>query len=115
MLNKGLILLMLTTALAPSASWGKDAKCIIKQGGAIAYSGSCTFMPRRDGSFTIRNNKNTTIVPNVTNISVDITSSGIAEVRGLTIYGNNSRWGTATRSKKDPDCWNGQEFEICAY
>jgi hypothetical protein len=36
-------------------------------------------------------------------------------VRGLTTDGINSRWGTALRSKADPACWKGSDFEICAY
>jgi hypothetical protein len=55
------------------------------------------------------------ILPNITDISVYIVSPGIAEVRGLTIYGNNSRWGPAIRSKKDLACWTGSDFEVCAY
>ncbi|WP_017295364.1 hypothetical protein [Geminocystis herdmanii] len=44
-----------------------------------------------------------------------IIKSGVAEVRGLTTAGINSRWGEARRSKSDKACWVGDDFTICAY
>ena len=55
------------------------------------------------------------ILPNITDISVTIVATGVAEVRGLTTDGINSRWGSAVRSKVDSACWTGSDFEICAY
>jgi len=114
-MNKALIILILATALVPLASKGKDARCVVKQNGDIAYSGSCEFIPDSGGSFGIRRKGNARILPNITDISVYIVSPGVAEVRGLTTSGINSRWGTAVRSKKDTACWTGSDFEICAY
>ncbi|MFM7652762.1 MAG: hypothetical protein ACKO5M_07590, partial [Vulcanococcus sp.] len=66
-------------------------------------------------SFNVHLHNGKTILPNITNISVSIVSPGVAEVRGLTTDGINSRWGSAVRNKKDSACWTGSDFEICAY
>jgi len=47
-------------------------------------------------------------------ISVTMISPGVAEVRGLTRAGINSRWGEARRSTQDRSCWTGSDFQICA-
>ena len=115
-MKKTILTLALTAGLIiPLTAEAKDARCVIRQNGVIAYSGTCTFDLGRGGSFSISRYRTQTILPNITNISVDIISTGVAEVRGLTTNGNNSRWGTAVRSKKDPACWMGSDFEICAY
>ena len=105
----------MTAVLFPCAAQGKNARCVIKQQGAIAYSGACDFQPDKGGSFGIRRRDAKPILPNITDISVFILSPGVADVRGLTTFGINSRWGTAVRSKVDPACWTGSDFEICAY
>jgi hypothetical protein len=46
---------------------------------------------------------------------VQIVQPGVAEVRGLTRAGINSRWGSAQRSKRDRACWRGSDFWVCAY
>jgi len=114
-MKKTLIALLLATAILPSFAKGKDARCVIKQQGVVVYAGSCQFTLEKGGSFYIKGNGAKNILPNITDISVYIVSPGIAEVRGLTIYGNNSRWGPAIRSKKDLACWTGSDFEVCAY
>jgi hypothetical protein len=91
------------------------ARCLIKQSGAIAFSGDCEFQLERGGSFSIRRSDNEPIQPGVTDIYVSIVSPGVAEVRGLTTEGVNSRWGAATRNTVDGACWTGSDFEICAY
>lgn len=113
--RKALIALLMTAALFPLAAEGKNARCVIKQDGAIAYSGSCDFQIGAGGSFGIRSLDAKPILPRITDISVFIISPGVADVRGLTTDGINSRWGTAIRSKVDPACWQGSDFEICAY
>ncbi len=114
-MKKTLIAVLLATALFPPTAEAKDAQCVIKQNGDVAYSGSCEFIPDRGGSFSIRKKNIEPILPNITDISVFIVSPGVAEVRGLTTSGINSRWGSAVRSKKDAACWKGSDFEICAY
>ena len=48
-------------------------------------------------------------------VSVDIIEKGVAEVRGLTKDGINSRWGSAKRDLKDKACWKGDDFKVCAW
>ena len=91
------------------------AQCLIKQSGVTTYAGDCAFHLERGGSFSIRRWDDEPIQPGVTDISVSIVSPGVAEVRGLTTDGVNSRWGAATRSTVDGACWTGSDFEICAY
>ncbi len=95
----------------------KRAKCIIRGADGLStpqYSGSCLFDQGEKGSFTIRKSDGE-ILPSITDVSVYVLSPGVAEVRGLTIDGVNSRWGPAKRSQQDPACWVGSDFEVCAY
>ena len=101
--------------MIPLTAEAKDARCVISQNDAIAYSGDCHFRLGEGGSFSIRRHDTKAILPSITNISVSIIRTGIAEVSGLTTNGINSRWGSAVRSKNDPACWKGSDFEICAY
>ena len=114
-MNRGLIALLMAATLFPVAAEGKSARCVIKQNGTTAYSGACDFQMDQGGSFGIRRHDAKPILPNITDISVFIISKGVAEVRGLTTDGINSRWGRALRSQVDPACWKGSDFEICAY
>ena len=114
-MRKVVVALAITAALTPLAAEGKVARCIIRQNGAVAYSGACRFLSEQDGSFSIRRHDAKPILPSITDISVSIISTGRADVRGLTTHGNNSRWGAAVRSRNDPACWTGSDFEICAY
>lgn len=114
-MKNGLIALLMATTLWPVAAEGKSARCVIQQDGATAYAGACDFQMDQGGSFGIRRHDGKPILPNITHISVFIVSTGVAEVRGLTTDGINSRWGRATRSQRDPACWTGSDFEICAY
>ena len=93
------------------------AQCVIKGGSDLSvqqYSGTCLFSQGEKGSFMIRKS-DSEIIPSIMNISVYVLSPGVAEVRGLTKHGINSRWGPAKRSQEDPACWTGADFEICAY
>ena len=110
-----LITLVLTAGLLPLAAEGKEATCLIKLDGAVAYSGQCRFSAEPDGSFSISRTAQATILPEITDLSVSIVARGVAEVRGLTINGINSRWGEARQSTNDPACWTGSDFELCAY
>jgi len=114
-MKRNLTLVLIAVALLPFPAKAKDARCIIKQDGLTTYSGECHFRLEKGGSFFIRRHDSRPIIPNIGSLSVSIVSSGVAEVRGLTTDGINSRWGTAIRSKADPACWKGSDFEICAY
>ena len=120
-IKKGLASLMMASVFFPFIADAKTARCVVKQHGSTSYSGKCEFGKHRDGTFWIRKQSGTihpkfpVILPSIHQIAVYVISPGKAEVRGLTINGNNSRWGSAVRSKKDPACWIGSDFEICAY
>lgn len=92
----------------------RPARCVVNGAGAPAYNGKCEFSAEDRGSFSIkpigRDGFNGATV-----ISVSVTLPGVAEVRGLTRDGINSRWGEAERSKTDPACWVGSDFKICVY
>jgi hypothetical protein len=83
--------------------------------GKVELSGRCRFTPETDGSFELDNaNADRPLFGSILSLSVAIVEPGSAEVRGLTKSGINSRWGMARRSAKDPACWEGADFRICA-
>lgn len=92
----------------------RPAKCVVIGNGMTPYDGTCKFTPDNGGSFAIEP-IGTPGFDGVTLISVAIVAPGVAEVRGLTRDGINSRWGEAKRSKSDPACWVGDDFKICVY
>ena len=106
---------LISVALLPLAAEGKSARCVIKQQGLIAFAGACDFQADSGGSFGIRRPDGKPILPNITDISVFLVAPGVAEVRGLTTDGINSRWGAARRNQADAACWTGSDFEVCAY
>jgi hypothetical protein len=93
----------------------RPARCVITSPGA-AYRGKCDFtaMPG-NGGFGVSPIGRTYFFNGIAPISVVKTSTNAAEVRGLTRDGINSRWGEAARSKRDPACWDGDDFKICVY
>ncbi len=101
------------TATAASAK-PRAARCVIDAAGAPRWAGTCSFAPERGGSFTV-NPPRGSFQNGVTTISVAIIRPGLAEVRGLTQAGINSRWGEATRSRRDGACWVGSDFSVCVY
>lgn len=109
-----LLFVSIVSLLPPLAAQAKPAICTVKQNGAIQFSGPCQFQQfGGDGSFSIVNARGGVIVARVTQISVYI-MRGMAEVRGLTVDGIHSRWGSARRNVNDPACWDGSDFQICA-
>ena len=111
----GLAILLLIGLTATTVQ-AKIATCEISSGGDVLYKGKCNFQfIKNNGSFSIRHPTRHTIVDEVTDISVYITGKSMAQVRGLTVYGNNSMWGDAVRSKKQKACWVGSDFKICAW
>lgn len=93
---------------------GKKAKCKITSGGEV-LKGPCLFESGEDGSFYVETDAIPGLGDQIDSISVTIIEKGVAEVRGLTKDGVNSRWGAAQRSATDKACWTGSDFEICAY
>ena len=113
--QRTILALVLTAAMVPVIAKDNEARCLIRQNGVTTYSDACLFHLEKGGSFSIRRQDARPILPNITDISVTIVAAGVAEVRGLTTEGINSRWGSAVRSKVDSACWMGSDFEICAY
>ena len=102
----------LVFAAAPAAA--RPARCVVQSAGAPTWRGACNFIPDRGGSFAIDPARGR-FPGGVSDISVSLVSPGVAEVRGLTRDGINSRWGEARRSRRDPACWVGEDFSICVY
>jgi hypothetical protein len=112
-LGLGLALLFIT---AQSLAADKTVKCQIDSGNKVAYKGKCVFSPEEKGSFSLSNpNDNKPLLDEISMVNVYIIEKGIAEVRGLTTDGINSRWGEAKRSEKDKACWIGSDFKVCAW
>jgi hypothetical protein len=93
----------------------KPARCVVIGAGMTPYKGKCDFSADDGGgSFSITPTGEPAF-GGATVINVSVISPGVAEVRGLTRDGINSRWGEAKRSKTDPACWVGSDFKICVY
>lgn len=94
----------------------KLADCRVESEGKVQVSGKCRFTPDAGGSFTIEHAdpKRSIFFGEIMSITVSIVSPGVAEVRGLTRQGVNSRWGEARRMANDRACWQGSDFRICA-
>lgn len=98
-----------------SSCAARPAKCVIRSGGA-AYSGKCDFVAEKgNGGFSLAPIGAKYFLDGVNPVSLYKTGPAQGEVRGLTREGVNSRWGPATRSTRDPACWEGVDFSICAY
>ena len=92
----------------------RPARCVIDAAGAPRWSGPCQFQAERGGSFTITPVRGA-FQNGVSSIGLAIVRPGLAEVRGLTRAGVNSRWGEARRSPRDRACWIGADFSLCVY
>jgi hypothetical protein len=98
---------------AATAAEARPARCVVSSEGST-FRGACDFLAERGGSFSISLARGE-FVEGTNEISVSIVSPGVAEVRGLTSDGINSRGGEARRSRRDPACWVGEDFSICVY
>jgi hypothetical protein len=105
-----LLFLLPTVALAAD----KIINCEIHSNGMPTFKNKCTFSPSPGGSFYLTSAPGKPFLDGISSVSVDIVGKGVAEVRGLTADGINSRWGEAKRSSKDKACWIGSDFKICA-
>lgn len=90
--------------------------CRVESERKVRVSGKCRFTPDEGGSFTLEHAdpKRTVFFGEIMSITVSVVSPGVAEVRGLTRQGINSRWGEARRMANDRACWQGSDFKICA-
>ena len=107
-------LLAIIVSAAPVEAKPRRAQCTVKSQGAAEYHGPCNFIPEEKGSFTIEPVGRRSFPNGITSIGVWMVSPGVAEVRGLTRDGINSRWGEARRSRRDRACWAGSDFSVCA-
>jgi hypothetical protein len=107
---------MVLAAGAAAQGNSKLAECRVESEGKVQVNGKCRFTPDQGGSFTLEHAdpKRTVFFGETTSITVSIVSPGVAEVRGLTRQGVNSRWGEARRMASDRACWQGSDFKICA-
>jgi hypothetical protein len=101
-------------ALAATPAAARTARCVVQSAGAPIWRGACDFIPDRGGSFGIHPLRGR-FPGGISDISVFLTAPGVAEVRGLTRDGINSRWGEARRSRREPACWVGEDFSVCVY
>lgn len=117
-IRKTFCALTICTIFAAETSAGaaeKTANCTISSGSKTVFNGKCIFTPEEGGSFYLSSPKQDGyLFDEIITVSVFVTEKGLAEVRGLTKNGNNSRWGEARRSRKDKSCWEGSDFRICA-
>ena len=105
-------LTFLATVSVMGSAMARPVRCVIT--GSVAYKGKCDFT-NSGASFSIAPIGRDSFPGGINPVNVAIVSPGVAEVRGLTREGINSRWGEARRSKSDPACWQGSDFRICAY
>jgi hypothetical protein len=105
--------LLLTAQLAIAAE--KHVKCEIFSNQKMLFKGPCLFLAEHHGTFSLSNSdKSKPLFDNISLLTVAMVKKNLAEVRGLTTEGINSRWGNAKRSLKDRACWVGGDFKICA-
>lgn len=100
--------------LASPAMAARTARCVIQSEGEATWRGPCRFLPDGGGSFSVAPLRGN-FQDGVGSISVSIVRPGVAEVRGLTGDGINSRWGEARRSRRDRACWVSSDFSVCVY
>lgn len=110
-----LIAATILLAAPPATARAKMASCRIVSQGAVQFSGRCRFIAERGGSFTLRRARGRgPLYGSILSVTVAIIGRGVAEVRGLTRDGINSRWGRAVRSRRNRACWVGRGFRVCA-
>ncbi len=91
------------------------ARCRVRAAGVAAVEGPCVLSLDGDnGSFFVTPADGSTY-NGTSPVSVTIIEPRVAEVRGMTSDGINSRWGMAKRVAEDPACWTGSDFEVCAW
>lgn len=110
-----LLVLAIMLAVPQAAARSKPASCRIESNGKVEFRGRCIFTPDRGGSFSLGPARGSgPLYGSILAVNVTIVGRGVAEVRGLTTGGINSRWGRAVRSKRNRACWVGSDFRVCA-
>lgn len=94
----------------------KVAKCYIENDGVPVLNAKCDFRAEKGGSFSLSNlNRQKALFDDILIVDVSIVAKNVAEVRGLTREGINSRWGEYHRLQEDKACWVDGLNKICAY
>ena len=119
-----IVVLALLVAALPATAFAKgrvvDCRISAPDGTQVQFKGRCKFVPEPGGSFSLSDaNGKAKFYSTISIVSVYLTGKDTAEVSGLVLDpgggGHNSRWGEATRSTKDRACWDGSDFQICAW
>ncbi len=101
---------------AAQSGGNRTVSCRIESAGTPVYSGKCRYTAAGGGSFHLDNPaEGRPLTGPIVSVSVTIGAPGVAEIRGLTQAGINSRWGEAKRSAGDRACWVGSNFRVCAW
>lgn len=109
-------LLTASMLVACSTVQAKVAKCYIENDGVPVMNAKCEFKAKKGGSFSLSNlNRKKALFDDILIVDVSIVAKNVAEVRGLTRDGINSRWGEYHRSQTDKACWVDGSNKICAY
>lgn len=117
LLGLSAFLLVSPLATASLAETGaKTVQCRIESDRKVEFNGNCRFLPDgANGSFSLSSATGRSVFyGSILSVSVSVVSPGVAEVRGLTKDGINSRWGEAKRSAQDRACWVASDFKVCA-
>ena len=105
---------LMTILVGSTGAEAKPARCLITSSSTKSFKGPCDYKPDSStGGFALSRLKGRKFL-NIDPITVSVVSPGVAQVSGLTKEGVNSTWGEAKRSKRDPACWIGEDFKICA-
>jgi len=119
-----IVALVLLAAVLPTgaSAKGRVVGCRISSldGTSVQFKGRCMFVPEPGGSFSLSDaSGKAKFYGTISVVSVYLTDKDTAEVSGLVLDpgggGHNSRWGEAKRSTKDRACWDGSDFQICAW
>lgn len=108
---------MALALLLPTGAEAKPARCVIKQGGELTYSGPCDFTGLNgDGSFSIDPIGKRRFYEGNLGLTIWMEGRGRANV-SATNLGNSSNMGSYVRSTKDKACWMSEEgpASICVY
>ncbi len=100
-------------SLAASESNAVVSHCEIVSSGQRHVIESCLVSSQKNEqgmSFTLQGKDEKPLLEEISLINIDEVSPGLAEVRGLTTGGINSRWGEA---RHEGSCWAGSDFRIC--
>ena len=104
-----------TDPASAAATGPRQVRCVITAS-PENYEGPCLFTPDQNGSFSVEPPAGREwLGGEIGRVAVFVMEPGVADVRGLTKDGINSRWGRAQRSTSDAACWDGSDFRICAY